>query len=94
MGKAVTFKEDSKRDHYRGSLPGLGALWLRGETREVDESVAAYLLETFPHMFEAGPEKKPEQPKKAAPRAMKASAPKAPRTVKKRAPRAKKKADA
>lgn len=94
MGKVVTFKEDSKRDHYRGSLPGLGTVWFRGENREVSDDVAAYLLETFPHMFEAGAEeKKQEPPKKAKPRAMKASAPKAPRTVKKRAPRAKKKAD-
>ena len=94
MGKVVTFKADSKRDHYRGSLPGLETLWFRGEKREVSEDVAAYLIGTFPNMFESGAEeKKEEQPKKAKPRAMKASAPKAPRTVKKRAPRAKKKAD-
>lgn len=91
MGKAVTFREDASRDHYRGSLPGLEAVWLRGETREVPDDVAAYLLESFPDWFEEAQKKGSEEaPKKAKPRAIKATAPKAPKTTKKRAPRKKK----
>lgn len=37
--------------HYRGSLPGLEELWLRGEARDVPAESRAYLLATFPGVF-------------------------------------------
>jgi len=37
--------------HYRGTLPGLDELWLRGEARDIPAESAAYLEQTFPGAF-------------------------------------------
>jgi len=39
--------------HYRGTLPGLLELWQRGEVRDIPTESVAYLLDTFPGVFEA-----------------------------------------